>query len=144
MPDFIFCSHLGKKWTRLSIFHVTSSPLFGTKPFPDGTKPLPKMTLWWRHNEHDGVSNHQPHDCLLNCLFRHRSKKTSKLCVTGLCEGNSQVTDEFPTQKASNVENSSIWWRHYEYWLIISKIHWHSSDMAISQGIPQPPIAKIS
>ena len=20
----------------------------------------------WRHNEHDGVSNHQPHDCLLN------------------------------------------------------------------------------
>ena len=22
--------------------------------------------LQWRHNEHDGVSNHQPHDCLLN------------------------------------------------------------------------------
>ena len=34
-----------------------------------------------------GVSNHQPHDCLLNRLFRHRSKKTSKLRVTGLCEG---------------------------------------------------------
>ena len=32
-------------------------------------------TLWWRHNGHDGVSNHQPHDCLLNRLFRLRSKK---------------------------------------------------------------------
>ena len=31
------------------------------------------------------VSNHQPHDCLLNRLFRRKSKKTSKLRVTGLC-----------------------------------------------------------
>ena len=34
-------------------------------------------SLQWRHNERDGVSNHQPHDCLLNRLFRRRSKKTS-------------------------------------------------------------------
>ena len=40
-------------------------------------------------------------------------KKTSKLRVTGLCEGNSPVTDEFPAQKASNAENVSIWWRHH-------------------------------
>ena len=45
--------------------------------------------LQWRHNDHGGVSNHQPHGCLLNRLFRHRSKKTSKLPVTGLCAGNS-------------------------------------------------------
>ena len=45
--------------------------------------------LHWRHNDHDGVSNHQPHGCLLNRLFRRRSKKTSKLRVTGLCVGNS-------------------------------------------------------
>ena len=43
----------------------------------------------WRHNDHDGVSNRQPHGCLLNRLFRHRSKKTPKLRVTGLCVGNS-------------------------------------------------------
>ena len=47
------------------------------------------MTLHWRHNDHDGVSNHQPRGCLLNRLFRRRSKKTSKLRVTGLCVGNS-------------------------------------------------------
>ena len=46
-------------------------------------------TLHWRHNGHDSVSNHQPHDCLLNRLLRRRSKKTSKLCVTGLRVGNS-------------------------------------------------------
>ena len=45
--------------------------------------------LQWRHNDHDTVSNHQPHGCLLNRLFRRRSKKRSKLLVTGLCVGNS-------------------------------------------------------
>ena len=33
---------------------------------------------------------------------RCRSRKTSKLRVTGLCEGNSLGTGEFPTQRASN------------------------------------------
>ena len=45
------------------------------------------------------------------CLFRHRSKKTSKLRVTGLCEGNSPGTSEFPAQ------NVSIWWRHHASWI---------------------------
>ena len=72
-------------------------------------------SLHRRHNERGGVSNDQPHDCLLNCLFRRRSKKTSKLGVTGLCAGNSLVTGEFPTQKASNAENVSIWWRHHMF-----------------------------
>ena len=49
-------------------------------------------TLRWRHNDHAGVSNHQPHGCLLNRLFRRKSKKTSKLRVTGLCVGNSPGT----------------------------------------------------
>ena len=48
-----------------------------------------KGSLQWRHNDQDGVSNHQRHGCLLNRSFRRRSKKTSKLHVTGLCVGNS-------------------------------------------------------
>ena len=52
-------------------------------------------SLHWRHNGRNGVSNHQPHDCLLNRFFRSRSKKISKLRVTGLCAGNSPVTGEF-------------------------------------------------
>ena len=80
---------------------------------PSGTRAYLRNPLLWRHNGCDGVSNHQPHDCLLNRSFRPRSKKTSKLRVTGLCVGNSPVTGEFPAQMASNAENVSIWWRHH-------------------------------
>ena len=44
-------------------------------------------SLQWRHNEHHGVSNHQLHDSVLMRSFRRRSKKTSKLRVTGVYEG---------------------------------------------------------
>ena len=74
-----------------------------------------KAPLYWRHNGPGGVSNHQPHHCLLNRLFGRRSRKTSKLRITGLCAGNSTVTGEFPAQMASNAENVSIWWRHHAH-----------------------------
>ena len=54
---------------------------------------LENSHLWWRfalqwgHNERDGVSNHQPHDCLLNRLFRHRSKKTSSFASLAFVRG---------------------------------------------------------
>ena len=57
--------------------------------------------------------------CLLNRLFRRRSKKT-KVRVTGLCAGNSPGTGEFPTKRASNAENVSIWWRHDRIVLTLS------------------------
>ena len=52
------------------------------------------LPLQWRHNERNDPSNHQPHICLLNRLFRRRLKKISKLRVTGLCEGNSPVNSQ--------------------------------------------------
>ena len=87
-------------------------------------------SLHWRHNGHDSVSNHQPRHCLLNRLFGRRSKKTSKLRVTGLCAGNSPGTGEcgeftgdrwIPTQRASNAENVSIWWRHHVSIILLSR-----------------------
>ena len=71
------------------------------------------ISLEWRHNKRDSVSNHQRLDCLHNRLFSRRSKKTSKLCVTGICVRNSPVIGGFPSQRASNAENVSIWWRHH-------------------------------
>ena len=75
-------------------------------------------SLHWRHNGHDRVSNHQPHGCLLNRLFRRRSREIWKLLVTergrrtmmtssngnifrvprALCVGNSSVTGKFSAQ----------------------------------------------
>ena len=74
---------------------------------------ISQESLQRRHNGCDGVSNHMRFDCLFNRLFRRRSKKTSKLRVTGLCEGNPPVTGGSASQRASNAENVSISWRHH-------------------------------
>ena len=93
-------------------------------------------TLQWRHNEHDCVSNHQPQDCLLRRWFRRRSKKTSKLRVTGLCEDNSPVTGEFPAQRASNAEDVSIWWRHHDLKVAKSQeIRWIAFQIQMLQSL---------
>ena len=70
-------------------------------------------TLQRRHNGCDGISNHQPRDCLL----KRRSKKTSERRVTSICGGNSPVN----SQMASNAGNVSFWWRHHEN----CNGHWH-------------------
>ena len=72
------------------------------------------VSLRWRHDEPNGVSNPQPRDCLLKCLFRCRSKKTSKLRVTGLCAENSPGTGEFSEQKARKMfpfDDVIMFWR---------------------------------
>ena len=56
----------------------------------------PTKTLQWRHNERGGVSTHRRLECLPSRLFTHRSKKTSKLRATGLCEGNSPGIHRWP------------------------------------------------
>ena len=73
---------------------------------------LQLISLQWRHNGHDGVSNHQPHNCLLNRLFRRRSQKTSKLRVTDLCTGNSPVNSphKWPvTRKMFPLDDVILW-----------------------------------
>ena len=94
-------------------------------------------SLQWRHSGHNSVSNHQPHDCLLNRLFRRRSKKTSKLRVTGLCVGNSPGTGEFAAQMASNSENVSIWWRHHvvlhNSWAHKLFVKWVTGDTCVGE-----------
>ena len=40
-----------------------------------GSSKAAYIPLKWRHNEHDGVSNHQRHECLLNRFFQAQIKK---------------------------------------------------------------------
>ena len=79
-------------------FRATSLVLDGVvwlKQCPwSGSQWYGKYILQWRHNERNGVSNHRRPGCLLNHLLRCRSKKTSKLRVTELCERNPLV--DFP------------------------------------------------
>ena len=113
---------------RISIAYHPAIPVIDSQYIADGHSAISLSSsfrndiesalysIWplrWRHNDHAGVSNHQPPGCLLNRLFRRKSKKTSKLRVTGLCAGNSPGTGEFSAQMASYAENVSIWWRHH-------------------------------
>ena len=84
-----------------------------------------RSSLEWRHTERNGVTNHGRLDCLLNRLFRRRSKKTWKLRVTDLYEGKPPVTEGFPSQRASNAETVSVWWRHHvARWLVFPVGRW--------------------
>ena len=91
-------------------------PMFKTYTFPTGMHHWRRyfLALQWRHNQREGISNHLCLDCFLNRLLWRRSEKTSKLHVTGFCEGNQLMTGGFPSQRASNAENASISWRHHE------------------------------
>ena len=93
--------------------------------------------LQWRHNGRHGVSNHQPHDCLLNCFSRHTSKKPSKLRVSGICEGNSPVTGEFPAQMTSNEETVSIGWRHHVVRSWPGPERWAIDAKALDAAVPR-------
>ena len=103
---FIFSEHLRLLHQHLSNHIILYGNIF--------------RSLQWHHNGRDGVSNHRRLDCLPKCLFTCRSKKTSKLRTTGLCEGNPPVTGGFPSERASNAENVSIWWRRH----VFSVFHW--------------------
>ena len=108
-------------WSHLSVralghksVSTVSWCLLCTKPLNEpALKIYHQKALQWCHNECNGISNHQRPDSLLNRLFRRRSKKTSKLCITGLCLwGESTLDWWYPSQRASNVENDSIWRHH--------------------------------
>ena len=76
------------------------------------------LTLQWRHNERDGVSNHWHLDCLLKRLFRCRSKKTSKPRVASLCEGNHSwipLTKGSVTRKMFGFDDVIVTWINFNH-----------------------------
>ena len=96
---------------RLCVIHVLDVPYM--------LYSLSRKSFQWRHNDHDGVSNHQPHGCLFNRLFRRWSTKTSKLRGTGF-----------------------VWAIHRYRWIPRTKgqlrgkcVHLMTSSFILSQGI---------
>ena len=89
------------------------------------------MKHWVHHSgvimsQPDGASYHRRLEYLLNRLFRRRSKRTSKLYVTVLYEGNPPVSGEFPSQRASKTETVSIWWHHANSTTEVAQSRWRS------------------
>ena len=128
------------RWHIHLIFQIMMQFDFSWTRAPD----MPaNLTSRWCHNGRDGVSNHQPRDCLLKRLLRRKSKKTSKLRVTGLCAGNSPRPVNSPykwpvTRKMfqfhdviMSMRRKPLWchdsvikWKHFpRYWLFLRGIH---------------------
>ena len=104
LVQFLFiCKILCMAWNKAMELHNFCMSLW---------RGFPSITLHLRHSGCDGVSNHQHHDCLLKRLFWRRSKKTSKLRVTGFVLGIHR------SQRANNTENVSIWWRRHDNYMI--------------------------
>ena len=88
MISHVHILHTNKKiyiWYTISLQSVNWSHYYISTFSDISRKDLPRQfrdvyissSLQWRHNEHDGVPNHQPQDCLLNRLSNRRSKRTS-------------------------------------------------------------------
>ena len=120
---------------RVIVVHGSLESVIAIKPKELGINSIDRGALYtsittphslqWRHDECDVVSNHRRFNCLFNCWFRRRSKKTPKPRAAGLYVGNSPVMAEFPVQQVSNTENVSIWCRHrvlYVYILYLSRV----------------------
>ena len=112
--------------------------------FSRNSWPHYQHALHWRHNDYDGGSNHQPHGCLLNRLFRRRSKKTSKLRVTGLCVGNSpgpvNSLHKGPvTRKMFPFDDVIMWINFNPAWIITSIIKCGMKSFIHSQTSTMQP-----
>ena len=90
--------------------------------------------LQWRHDEHDGISNHQCFNCLLNWFFffffRRRSMKNIKAPHQWPLWEESTGDQWFPSQRASNPENDLIWWCHHDSHVLL----WLYNEMQRSSG----------
>ena len=65
--------------------------------------------LQWRHDGRNGVSNHQPHDCLRNRLFRHKSTKNQS-SASQAPKGSRAIRDRASYHKISNSLQCFLFW----------------------------------
>ena len=104
-----------------------------------------RMTLQWRHNERDGVSNHQPHDCSLKRVFRGRSKKTSSFASLVFVRGIHRWSVNSPhkrpvTRKMLSFDDVIMSWQRSVchgwlvsaikslFWMLTCGVLWHSHN----------------
>ena len=77
------------------------------------------LSLQWRHNGRDGVSNHQPHDCLLNRLFGRRSKSASNSgaddCISEKNRSNHYTSNRFGTHTGVTLPENNPGQAKFQY-----------------------------
>ena len=64
-------------------------------------------------------------------VYSGADQRKQKVCIIGLCVGNSPVYGEFPAQMASNVGNVSIWWCHHDLPRNKLRVEWNCHKISI-------------
>ena len=99
------------------------------------------ISLHWRHNGRDSVSYHQPHDCLLNRLFRRRSKKTSKLGPVNSPHNSLVMRKMFPIDDVIMIHlfDAKPWFLEHlaKLFIITVNLKWESFNKFDSLHFPQ-------
>ena len=82
--DLCICSVYDAKHWKPRVVMMPTLPSLAHRTISGATS---EGTSQWRHDKRDGISDHQPCDCLLNRLFIRRSKKRHwSLCGVFTCD----------------------------------------------------------
>ena len=103
----IDCGHITCDISAVVISHAwrSNSSMWHTLYVTDAPQQL-------HHNERCGVWNHWRLYCLLP-FVQAQIKENIKATRHWLLRGDSNYDRCIPSQRASNAENFSIWWRHH-------------------------------
>ena len=93
------------------------------------------IALLWHYNGRGSIWNHQPHDCLLNLLFRRTSKKiqssASLAFVWGSHRGPVNSPHKWPvTQKMFPFDDVIMWCAFFSCDHIMRSYWFHSIDLS--------------
>ena len=120
--DFKHLRHLSNENMKVSIYISTSPKVKSARLI---NSRIITVASWWARWRLKSPASRLFTQSFIQAQIKENIKK---IRVTGLCAGNSSVTDEFPTQMASNAGNVSIWWRHHVMRIIQPMLLWTSSD----------------
>ena len=115
-------------WDYYPLYYYQAGFYSRRNNYPSGERLLSKWILDKKSKHHEAISKHYS-DVIIGSMMsqitrltivystvysdQKKHQSSASLRVTGLCEGNSPMTGEFPSKRASTAENVSIWWRHH-------------------------------
>ena len=71
-------------------------------------------SLQWRHNEHDVVSNHQPHDCVYSSVYSGADQSKYKISASlAFVKGIHRRPVNSPHKGPVTRKMFPFWWRHH-------------------------------
>ena len=128
-------------WYRFLLSYLSIYQLFGinARVFSSCcTSARHAERLHWRHNGHDSVSNHQPCDCLLICLFRRDQRwyqsSASLAFVWGIHRRPVNSPHKWPVTRKMFPFDDVITWDLIVWWTASFWLQWTMAEGTVHGG----------